>query len=682
MFKKMPFKCFESFSLGWKIVLAAVTIAGLFQIVQTTSWIYVYTDTLKNKFDTEILNAVRIVRPPLALSIEKGDAEIAERAAEELTKFPDFLFIRVSNSGFRLMDHARDGTWQFEWENRLTREGVFFGRDTEIFHFDDMVIATVQLIGSRGTSVGEIAIGFSLDGLHREVRTASRRAFFLIASCTVFAAVIFILLARNITEPLRRISRSVQAFSTGDPEVYFPRFSRSDEIGRLSAALREMHRGYLEARTDRLTDLPTRRVLEDIIEGRHKTFPLTGDSAFWIVDIDDFKPVNDGFGHNAGDHVLVTVAERIRNLVGDAGCVLRFGGDEFGVFWANAADREDMLRTARAVHQAVCEPVFFDGSDLFVGASIGIACASDLENPGANILSAADTAMYVAKGSNSDKISVFSGSRQERRHRKRQSREIEASISNGLFFPHFQPIVNLDNGSMAGFEALARTHGADGSIRSAFEFIRRIEEYQLQGQFDLSIIRQVLEQARNWKENGLDVPNISVNASEQSLANPRFRSQLLFQLDAFRDIVPHLTIEITENALIDRSAAAIRQGLTELSEIGVRLSMDDFGTGYGSFRHLKEYSFDELKIDREFVNSMLDDDTSLVIISGFLSIAEGLGACVVAEGIETAAQVRRLRKLGCKYGQGFLFSRPVDAASATQMLETGQTFRFVMGSAA
>ena len=324
----------------------------------------------------------------------------------------------------------------------------------------------------------------------------------------------------------------------------------------------------------------------------------------------------------------------------------------------------------------------YHGDELMVGASIGIAFVADMTDPREELIGAADRAMYAAKNRATNKVEVYGASDESRHSLLKRRKEIERAIEEERFKPCYQPVVDLYTGRLVGLEALARLTAEDGTQQSPQSFLSLIEELGMQAALDNCIIRQVLRQSDAWLAAGIDLPRISVNLAEQSLASPKARSELIFHLDAHERVVPKLTVEITEDALFDRSAAAIRSGLRELADLGLRLSMDDFGTGYGSFRHLKEYHFDQLKIDRQFVETMVDDKATRVIVSGFVSIARGLDAEVVAEGIETGEQVARARELGCALGQGYLFSHPLDAAAATLLLERQSEHRFNLDTAA
>ena len=256
-----------------------------------------------------------------------------------------------------------------------------------------------------------------------------------------------------------------------------------------------------------------------------------------------------------------------------------------------------------------------------------------------------------------------------------------AAIKNDEITPHYQPRVCLRTGRTCGFEALARWRRPNGEMVMPSEFLPALNELGLQGEFTYHLSRRVLEDVSRLLAEGIDPGQVSINIPEATLATHSGRQDLEWLLTENAAALDHITFEITEDVFIARSAAMIQQSIRRFSEMGVKISLDDFGTGYASFQHLRQLKFDELKIDTSFVAGLGKEPVAEVIVQGFLSIASGLGVGSVAEGIETEEQRRDLLRMGCKFGQGFLFGRaePFGPARERLLKERAAPYRSVAG---
>lgn len=436
-------------------------------------------------------------------------------------------------------------------------------------------------------------------------------------------------------------------------------------LERFRASLKSAREAEVQAKTDSLTGLPNRRGLDDLLNGVAGA-PIGANDVFGFLDLDDFKPVNDMFGHEVGDIVLREIARRIQTSPSGSSEVWRLGGDEFGIVWRGLADEDHALWQAEHLLDALSQPIRHKGRDIVVAASIGLARReASFVNPH-EIVSAADFAMFVAKNRPTNKVEFSNRETGAREFNITSRREILSALDNEEFEPFFQPQHDMATGRLVGFEVLARWRRPDGEVLTPGSFMSLVEHQQLQSRVDILMLEKAVQTIGRWRETFCDVPKVSVNMSEETLASEECRDQILSLFANHPERLGNLVIEVTEDALIDRSANAIRKTLEAFAKSGVDLSMDDFGTGYGSFRHLKEYRFDEVKIDRSFVNSMSTETASHVIIEGFIAIAKGLNARVVAEGVETAEQFAALSALGCDIAQGYHFGRPspVDSADA------------------
>lgn len=498
---------------------------------------------------------------------------------------------------------------------------------------------------------------------------------FVAFSAIAFTAFVAFFVRRRLVDPITEATRVLTRVASGDLDARIARRPRDFvEIAALHEALesfrrslRQARRAEVDAKTDHLTGLPNRRDLEDLLanEARHRL--RTGDS-FAFVDLDEFKPINDTFGHDVGDKVLQEIAKRLRASSGGSEEIWRLGGDEFGLIWRTCPTESEALQCANLLREEICRPIRHGDHELFVGASIGVALYDDALVHPHELLSRADVAMFTAKQRPVGNVEVYSNQTSARRFGLDSRREICAALVKGQFYPTYQPQVDLSTGRLIGFEALAKWRRSDGTQVGPTEFFGMIEYFELQGAFDIAIANQTLETMRRLMTEYGQIPRFSINISEEALASSETRRHYLQMFEEYAECVPHLTIEVTENALTDRSASAIRNTLEGFVDAGVKLSMDDFGTGYGSFRHLQEYRFDEVKIDKSFVDKIGLDHSSDVIIEGFLAIARGLNAKVVAEGVEREAQREKLVALGCPFGQGFLFGAASTEAAAAEWI--------------
>ncbi|MEM9317868.1 MAG: EAL domain-containing protein [Pseudomonadota bacterium] len=551
-----------------------------------------------------------------------------------------------------------------------TGEGSSIPGFEDFFESSTSALATISNVASFS--------GEEIENYWREQQQSSIRSFWLtsLGSALAIAAVIAVVTAvrGHLVRPIMSATNLLSRVADGELDATEkPATLRLSEImalhtvvDRFRFGLRQAHAAEIEARTDHLTNLPNRRDMEEQFASEGRAF-ADGDALFY-VDLDEFKPINDSFGHQAGDKVLQEVANRLLRFSGDGKEVWRLGGDEFGFVVRGVHSLNAASDIAERLHQIVSAPISHHGEELFVGASIGVALHDASVLHFQDMFSRADVAMFTAKQSPTNNVEIHRDTIQNRRYSQDSRRRISAALGAGEIFPMFQPQIDLMTGEIVGFEALARWRREDGALMAPGEFIDMVEYFGALGELDLLIAERTLHTMRNLHSSNKSKPGFSINVSEESLASREIRNDFLNLFAKYQDLTPKLTVEVTENALIDRSAQAIRASLQSFAEAGISLSMDDFGTGYGSFRHLQEYKFDEIKIDRSFVSKVCLDRSSEVIISGFLDVARGLEARVVAEGVETEQQHMKLVELGCRLAQGHLFAHPVPASELNDTL--------------
>lgn len=422
---------------------------------------------------------------------------------------------------------------------------------------------------------------------------------------------------------------------------------------------------------DSLTGLPNRGWFVERLEGALKLAKTNSSYLFAVlfIDCDRFKVVNDSLGHLVGDQLLIAISYRLQELLSPKDLLARLGGDEFALLLTSVNNIQSATTLASNILDALSNPFELTRNEVFINASIGIALGDGNYEKPEHLLRDADTAMYRAKELGRGRYHIFD----PKMHAEAlQLLEIETDLRRAVerreFILHYQPIVCLKTGKIAGFEALVRWLHPQRGLISPGLFIPVAEETGLINQIGTLVLREACHQLRLWQEQGIADHSltVSVNLSVRQFA----REDLIEQIDAAlaeSQLNPqNLKLEITESAIMDNSnSAAII--LQELQKRHIQLSIDDFGTGYSSLSYLHRFPVDTLKVDRSFVQR-LDENPHLGLIPAILSIAETLGMNAIAEGIETSLQLAQLQSFKCQFGQGYFFSKPLDAAKAQELI--------------
>ncbi|CAM5451118.1 bifunctional diguanylate cyclase/phosphodiesterase [Mycolicibacterium aubagnense] len=379
--------------------------------------------------------------------------------------------------------------------------------------------------------------------------------------------------------------------------------------------------------------------------------------AVGILDLDGFKPINDLFGHKAGDDILIQVAMRLRASMDSHSTVCRIGADEFAFLYPMVFSEEAATERARMLIEILSAPYDVGERTARLSASTGCSLFYSGEETTEILINKAETALYHAKRSGRGKVVVYTREMEEAAKRvTRIEQALRRAVSAGEVEPHFQPIVDLGTRRTIGFEALARWSDPDLGPVSPAVFIPIAEERGIIGPLSQLVLRKATEAARGWPGDLF----LSFNLSPSQLVDQNTGLHILSILDRTGFDPRRLEIEITETGLMNDPISA-EKIVEDLRRVGIRVSLDDFGTGQSSLGRLREFNFDKLKIDRAFVSSILDDRPSEHIIRAILAMCEGLGMDVVAEGIEQEAQADRLVQFGCAGGQGYLFGKPANA---------------------
>lgn len=442
--------------------------------------------------------------------------------------------------------------------------------------------------------------------------------------------------------------------------------SQTDITDRKKAEEQLMH----HALHDTLTGLANRALFVDRLKFAVERSKLEKDYAFAVlfIDLDNFKSVNDSFGHQTGDQFILEVAKRLSSCVAATDTVARFGGDEFVLLLDNIRKASLAVRVAERIQNVLYHPILVGGQNVMTTASIGIALSSP-ESDADELLRNADTAMYRAKNHHRGSHVVFDDSMHEKAvELLKLETELRKATDAYNFHLNYQPIVNLASQEIIGFEALIRWNHPERGLVAPGNFIPLAEENGLIIPIGWWVLREACKEIRSWQSRNpfKKALSVSVNISMKQITLPDFVSQIQDILAETGMDPALLHLEITESIFIENNDQAVSV-LNQLRALGIQLHLDDFGTGYSSLSYLNRFHFNVIKIDRSFIHNIESRGKNEEIVRAIISLAHNMGMKVVAEGIETPEQLEILTRLGCEYGQGYLFSRPLASEDAAAL---------------
>ena len=381
-----------------------------------------------------------------------------------------------------------------------------------------------------------------------------------------------------------------------------------------------------------------------------------------LIDLDNFKEINDTFGHSAGDELLREIARRLAARMVDPDLLVRLGGDEFALLFTLGPD-EDGRQIAARILDRLTQPLVIDGARLRVDASAGVAEHADMDVEIADLLRRADVAMYAAKDAHS-RVEVYQPQLDEaNRTRLETIQDLDAALVDRQFVLHYQPKIDVETGTVFGAEALVRWEHPTRGLLYPDAFLPVVEQSGLMNAVTRLVLESAVMQLASWRKAGLRM-SVAVNLSASDLLDDSLAERIAGLLDQYRVPAGALELEITESVImIDPKRAC--EVLEALRALGLRIAVDDYGTGYCALAYLRDLPVDELKIDRSFVAQVTSDPRSAAIVRSTIELAHALGLKVVAEGIEDEHILDAITSFGCDYAQGFHFSRPVPAEAFT-----------------
>ncbi|MDB5650233.1 MAG: hypothetical protein JWL62_1753 [Hyphomicrobiales bacterium] len=430
----------------------------------------------------------------------------------------------------------------------------------------------------------------------------------------------------------------------------------------------EAHLRHL-AHHDPLTDLPNRTLLRERMR-RLIARARRGDQLFalHLLDLDGFKAVNDLLGHSAGDRFIKAVGDRLRGAIREEDTLARLGGDEFAILQAQVTSPEDAAEFAQRVLTVVAEATGFDESTIRTTASIGIAIHPADGLDAEDLLKNADLAMYRAKAEKGNHFCFYAADMQARaKNEALLDAELRQGLEHDQFVLYYQPQVDLASGSIVGAEALLRWNRPGAGLVGPGVFLPRAEENGIIVPLNEWVLREACREAKSWQRMGLQPVRVGVNLSPVQFRK-RTVPLLVAQVLAETGLEPgRLDLELTESIVVG-DLDAVAMDLQQLLDMGVHVSIDDFGTGYSSLSYVKRFPVDRLKIDQSFVRNLSSDPNDAAIVRAIITLGHSLDLDVVAEGVETAEQLARLRAEGCDEVQGYYFGKPMPAAEFIELL--------------
>ncbi len=619
-----------------------------------------------------------------------------------------------ASSGYFMLAFALDSILQSMTEAAKGQKGYFYlvnnqGRiyyATSDAFFGDGEAAMKAIISGRMANIRQMEVEnkrlyagfkrisdslFLVGAVPESVVEASAKElggyFFWIVVCTIVfsIALIYQQINANLVSPINHLRRMIQRFKDGHLEQDVT-FLGNDELAELAADFRDMS-GSLARSTekvntlayyDTLTGLPNRETFNICLEKALKSCERTSSAlGLLFIDLDNFKYVNDVFGHQAGDGLLKDAARRLESSLRDADVisrqadeddpinpnrmVVRLGGDEFTVLLSDLRQAHQASAVAQRIIDVISKPFLVQNREVTVGASIGIAMYPVDGLTAENLIKNADLAMYEAKQKGKNNYQFFTKAMNSAVARRIEiETELRKALKQNQFYLDYQPKVDLASGAVAGVEALIRWLHPEKGVVSPAQFIPVAEDTGLITELGRYTVMETCHQLSIWQESRMfSHCSIAVNISGQHMALGDPLKDLKDAIGRYRIDPAKVEVEITESILLKDEDRSI-QMLNEIRQLGIKISLDDFGTGYSSLAYLRKFPIDVIKIDRGFVLEMERDEQSIHIVKAIVSLARALSLKIVVEGLETKSQVQKMRELGCDYGQGFYFSRPVN----------------------
>ena len=645
--------------------------------------------SLQDDYQKEATTLSAMLAQSVNSALLSNDAEAAQGALDGLHTVRDVLRAEIyDKSGHLFASYAR--------ENNIFNAPLSFdpSQYEKAAHFGSVALDNVSPVLSVSPGkeqIGTITIRLNLVDAYTHL--AYQIGILLLVGLFSFILIAALLtkLQKSITLPLLSLTEAMHKVSKDGDFSARATLVSQDEIGELASVFNQMldelskrenslHQELQERRRieerlseiahfDSVSNLPNRYSFNSQIDRALINYKYDLEKfALMFLDLDNFKYVNDTFGHHAGDLLLARVAERLRGSLRQEDYIARLGGDEFAIIMYDFIGISQISSVSGKILAALQQPFFLEGHEAFIGASIGITICPDNGEDRETLQRQADSAMYQAKNLGKNTFQFYQADLSlAHKNRINIEAQLRRSLKHDEIVVYYEPIVEIPTERIVGFEALTRWIKQDGTIVPPDDFIPLAEETGLIIDIGNHVINSSAVQTAAW-----------VNRFGQTFISVNFSSRQFKQNDLANDVLKTLKnaglqpcyfeMEITESILMNNSSDSMNL-LGLLIDQGMGVAIDDFGTGYSSLSYLTSFPISKIKIDRSFVAKLPNDKNALAVVTAIIGLAKSLNLKVVAEGIETVEQFACLAKLGCQYGQGYLFGKPLPAVEATKLLE-------------
>ena len=680
---------FRKLPIGKKLRVINLLIVSLITLLTISSMSFFMYGSLRDDYQKEAATLSAMLAQSGNSALLSNDAEAAQGALDGLRTVRDVLRAEIyDKSGHLFASYAR--------ENNTFNAPLSFdpSQYEKAAHFGSLALDNVSPVLSVSPGkeqIGTITIRLNLVDAYTHL--AYQIGILLLVGLFSFTLIAALLtkLQKSITLPLLSLTEAMHKVSKDGDFSARATLVSQDEIGELASVFNQMldelskrenslHQELKERRRieerlseiahfDSVSNLPNRYSFNSQIDRALINYKYDLEKfALMFLDLDNFKYVNDTFGHHAGDLLLARVAERLRGSLRQEDYIARLGGDEFAIIMYDFIGISQISSVSGKILAALQQPFFLEGHEAFIGASIGITICPDNGEDRETLQRQADSAMYQAKNLGKNTFQFYQADLSlAHKNRINIEAQLRRSLEHDEIVVYYEPIVEIPTERIVGFEALARWIKQDGTIVRPDDFIPLAEETGLIIDIGNHVINSSAVQTAAW-----------VNRFGQTFISVNFSSRQFKQNDLANDVLKTLKnaglqpcyfeMEITESILMNNSSDSMNL-LGLLIDQGMGVAIDDFGTGYSSLSYLTSFPISKIKIDRSFVAKLPNDKNALAVVTAIIGLAKSLNLKVVAEGIETVEQFTCLAKLGCQYGQGYLFGKPLPAVEATKLLE-------------
>lgn len=639
------------------LVLVSVTLSTM-TLTGTFLWLQLRDSIASRR--AAIQGTGYVFASAIADEVETGNKQAILNALRSIRRVPDVRqVIAIDGNGREIVSLGAASMLQSDivgektgWYSLLTR-GWF---------------PVVTEIVKAGKPVGRLLIVADIRSFRSQVAQAAALTLFAAFAAGGLGVAAAVRLQRRISGPIASLTRAMTHIRGARDYSLKVEHESDDETGVLVDAFNGMisEIGYRDesmrrlAHFDPLTGLANRGAFQRHFES---VLAANSDAVLFLLDLDQFKGVNDSYGHSAGDSLLMDVAARFKAECPDNLFLVRLGGDEFAVVATGIATESEAQTVLAPLIASLLRPVDIFGREILIGASVGVAMIPRDGNSTADLLRRADLALYHAKREGRGRVVFYRPWLDEDMQlRTALAQDLRQAIELGQLEAHYQPQVNIQTGDVDGFESLLRwRHPVHGDVPPA-KFIPIAESNGLICSLGHWMLRESCRQAKAWIDEGLDIRKMSVNVSIAQIRQARFELEVEHILLDTRLAPSVLCLEITESLFADTSLVRVQTVLESLKGVGVKLAIDDFGTGYSSLSYLNGLPFDELKIDRAFVSGIGGNASKHRLLKGMIELSHALDLSVIAEGAESEDEVAILRGMGAEQVQGYVYSRPIAAA--------------------